>query len=168
MKRDMRLYLFFILTASFFLAPARADVVKLTVHDTIHPITTEYIQRGIQYATLIKADAILIQIQTPGGLSDPTRDIIEAIIAWPVPVIIYVGPSGARAASAGFFILESADIAAMAPGTNTGAAHPVLMGGVQPDKVMAEKIENDSAALMRSVVAKRGRNVEVAESAVRQ
>ena len=147
---------------------AQADVVKLTIHDTIHPITTEYIGRGIEHAAKIHAEAVLIQLQTPGGLADSTRDIIEEIVASPVPVIIYVAPAGARAASAGFFILESADVAAMAPGTNTGAAHPVLMFGGQPDKIMAEKIENDSAALMRSVVTKRGRNVEVAESAVRQ
>ena len=85
-----------------------------------------------------------------------------------MPVIIYVTPSGSRAASAGFFILESADVAAMAPGTNTGAAHPVTLGGGKMDDTMKEKIENDSAALMRSVVAKRGRNVEIAETAVRQ
>ncbi|HEY5162836.1 MAG TPA: nodulation protein NfeD [Terriglobales bacterium] len=167
-SRIAKTLLFFILNSSFFISPARAVVVKLNIQDTIHPITTEYIERGIQYATQIHADAILIQLQTPGGLADATRDIIEKIIASPVPVIIYVAPGGARAASAGFFILESADVAAMAPGTNTGAAHPVLIGGATPDKVMAEKIENDSAALMRSVVAKRGRNVEVAESAVRQ
>jgi len=167
-SRIAKTLLFFILTSSFFISPARAVVVKLSIQDTIHPITTEYIERGIQYAAQIHADAILIQLQTPGGLADATRDIIEKIIASPVPVIIYVAPGGARAASAGFFILESADVAAMAPGTNTGAAHPVLIGGATPDKVMAEKIENDSAALMRSVVAKRGRNVEVAESAVRQ
>jgi membrane-bound serine protease (ClpP class) len=166
--RIAKTLLFFILNSSFFISPARAVVVKLNIQDTIHPITTEYIERGIQYAAQIHADAILIQLQTPGGLADATRDIIERIIASPVPVIIYVAPGGARAASAGFFILESADVAAMAPGTNTGAAHPVLIGGATPDKVMAEKIENDSAALMRSVVAKRGRNVEVAESAVRQ
>src|ERR1051325_2098542 len=166
--KTVKLFLFFILTSCFFIAPLRADVVKLNIHDTIHPITTEYIERGIQYATLIHADAILIQLQTPGGLSDATRDIIEAIVASPVPVIIYVGPSGARAASAGFFILESADVAAMAPGTNTGAAHPVLGSGGDIPGEMGKKIENDSAALMRSVVSKRGRNVEVAESAVRQ
>jgi membrane-bound serine protease (ClpP class) len=85
-----------------------------------------------------------------------------------VPVIIYVTPSGSRAASAGFFILESADIAAMAPGTNTGAAHPVTLGGGKMDDIMKTKIENDSAALMRSVVSKRGRNVEIAETTVRE
>lgn len=149
-------------------AAARADVVKIDIHDTIHPITTEYIERAIDYAARTHADALLIQLRTPGGLADATRDIIEKVVASPVPVIIYVAPSGARAASAGFFILEAADVAAMAPGTNTGAAHPVTISGGQPDKVMSEKIENDSAALMRSIVSKRGRNVEVAESAVRQ
>jgi membrane-bound serine protease (ClpP class) len=148
--------------------PARADVLRLDIHDTIHPITLEYITRGIAQAKAQHADAVLIRISTPGGLAEATREIIQQIVASPVPVIIYVAPSGARAASAGFFILESADIAAMAPGTNTGAAHPVMLGGGQPDKILSEKIENDSAALMRSVVGKRGRNVEVAESAVRQ
>ena len=147
---------------------ARAEVLKITVDDTIQPITAEYIQRGIDQAAHEHATALLIELRTPGGLADSTRDIISSITSSAVPVIIYVTPSGARAASAGFFILESADVAAMAPGTNTGAAHPVLLGGGQPDKVMAEKIENDSAALMRSVVSKRGRNVEVAESAVRE
>lgn len=147
---------------------ARADVLRLDINDTIHPITLEYITRAIETAKTEHADAILIRLSTPGGLAESTREIIQQIVASPVPVIIYVGPSGARAASAGFFILESADVASMAPGTNTGAAHPVTIGGGQPDKIMSEKIENDSAALMRSVVAKRGRNVEIAESAVRQ
>lgn len=167
-SRVTKTLLFYVLTSSFFLARSRADVVKLNVHDTIHPITTEYIQRGIQYATAAHADAILIVLQTPGGLADSTRDIVEAIIASPVPVIIYVAPSGARAASAGFFILESADIAAMAPGTNAGSAHPVGPGGGDIPGDMRKKIENDFAALMRSVTGKRGRNVEVAESAVRE
>ena len=149
-------------------AAASAEILKIVVDDTIQPITAEYIQRAVNEAAREHATALLIDMRTPGGLADSTRDIISAITNSAVPVIIYVTPSGARAASAGFFILESADVAAMAPGTNTGAAHPVTLGGGQPDKVMAEKIENDSAALMRSVVSKRGRNVEVAESAVRQ
>ncbi len=164
----LALFSFFILHSSFFTSAARAEIVRIDIDDTIHPITTEYIGRAINYAAQTHAEALLIRLSTPGGLSDSTRDIIEKIVASPVPVVIWVAPSGARAASAGFFILESADVAAMAPGTNTGAAHPVLLGGGVPDKVMAEKIENDSAALMRSVVSKRGRNVEVAESAVRQ
>ena len=111
---------------------------------------------------------MLIEINTPGGLVTSTRDIIEKILASPLPVVIYVTPSGSRAASAGFFILESADVAAMAPGTNTGAAHPVTLGGEKMDEVMKQKMENDAAALMRSVADKRGRNVQVAESAVRE
>jgi membrane-bound serine protease (ClpP class) len=147
---------------------AGAQVLKVVVDDTIQPITDEYIGRAIAKAQQQRAQAVLIELNTPGGLADSTRDIIEKIVASPVPVIIYVTPSGSRAASAGFFILEAADIAAMAPGTNTGAAHPVSLTGGQVDEVMKQKIENDSAALMRSVAGKRGRNVEVAESAVRQ
>ena len=148
-------------------ASARADVLRVVVDGTINPISDEYIERGIQQAGKEHAQAVLIEIRTPGGLIDSTRNIISKILASPVPVIVYVYPTGSRSASAGFYILESADIAAMAPGTNTGAAHPVLMGTTM-DPIMKEKVENDSAAFMRSFVAKRGRNVEVAESAVRQ
>ena len=149
-------------------AASSAEVLKIVVNDSIHPITDEYIGRAIAEAERNKDQALLIEINTPGGLLESTRDIIEKILASPVPVIIYVTPSGSRAASAGFFILESADVAAMAPGTNTGAAHPVTLGGGKIDDTMKEKIENDSAALMRSVVSKRGRNAEIAETAVRQ
>src|SRR5690348_12684165 len=148
-------------------ASARADVLRVVVDGTINPISDEYIERGIQQAGKEHAQAVLIEIRTPGGLIDSTRNIISKILASPVPVIVYVYPTGSRSASAGFYILESADIAAMAPGTNTGAAHPVLMGTTM-DPILKEKVENDSAAFMRSFVAKRGRNVEVAESAVRQ
>ncbi len=147
---------------------ARAEVLKVVVNDTIQPITDEYIGRALQDAKLHGDEAVLIELSTPGGLVDSTRDIITKITESAVPVIIYVTPSGSRAASAGFFILESADVAAMAPGTNTGAAHPVTLGGGKMDDVMKQKIENDSAALMRSVAGKRGRNVQVAESAVRE
>jgi len=148
--------------------PSSGEVLKIVVNDTIQPITEEYIARAITEADRRKDQAVLIELNTPGGLVESTREIIEKIVASPVPVIIYVTPSGSRAASAGFFILESADIAAMAPGTNTGAAHPVTLGGGKMDDVMKAKMENDAAALMRSVAAKRGRNVEVAESAVRE
>jgi membrane-bound serine protease (ClpP class) len=161
-------YAVIVLLLLAFVAPASAEVLKIVVDDTIQPITAEYIDRAIQDAVRAHDQALLIEISTPGGLLDSTRDIIEKILASPVPVIIYVAPSGSRAASAGFFILESADIAAMSPGTNTGAAHPVTLYGGKMDDVMKEKIENDSAAFMRSFVSKRGRNVEVAESAVRQ
>lgn len=162
--------LFLALSSAFLVcsSPSIAEVLKITVNDTIQPITAEYIGRALAEAERSKDQALLIELNTPGGLLDSTRDIIEKIVSSPVPVIIYVAPSGRRAASAGFFILESADIAAMAPGTNTGAAHPVTIGGGKMDNVMKEKIENDTAALMRSVVSKRGRNVEVAETAVRQ
>lgn len=148
--------------------PARAEILKIVVNDTIQPISAEYIARAIDEARRRNDQAVLIEMNTPGGLVDSTRQIIEHITSSSVPVIIYVTPSGSRAASAGFFILESADIAAMAPGTNTGAAHPVILGGGKMDDVMKEKMENDAAALMRSVAARRGRNVEVAESTVRQ
>ncbi len=148
--------------------PASAEVLKIVINDTIHPITDEYIGRALAEAERNKDQALLIELNTPGGLLESTRSIIEKIIASPVPVVIYVTPSGSRAGSAGFFIMESADVAAMAPGTNAGAAHPVTLGGGKLDDVMKQKLENDSAALMRSVAAKRGRNVEVAESAVRQ
>ena len=147
---------------------AAGEVLKITINDTIQPITDEYIGRALAEAQRNHDKALLIELSTPGGLADSTRDIINKVLESPVPVIIYVTPSGSRAASAGFFILEAADVAAMAPGTNTGAAHPVTIGGGKMDEVMKEKLENDSAALMRSVAGKRGRNVEIAESAVRQ
>src|SRR5579862_7886304 len=148
--------------------PSSAEVLKIVVNDTIQPITEEYIERALAEADRNKDQALLIELNTPGGLLDSTRNIIEKILASPVPVIIYVTPSGSRAASAGFFILESADVAVMAPGTNTGAAHPVTLGGGKMDDIMKTKIENDSAALMRSVVSKRGRNVDIAETTVRE
>jgi membrane-bound serine protease (ClpP class) len=156
------------LVLSVVTVPCSAEVMKIVINDTIQPITEEYIERAIAEAERNKDQALLIEMNTPGGLLESTRDIMEKLLAAKVPVIIYVTPSGSRAASAGFFILESADVAAMAPGTNTGAAHPVTITGGKMDDVMKEKLENDSAALMRSVVSKRGRNVEIAETAVRQ
>jgi membrane-bound serine protease (ClpP class) len=157
-----------LVTFLVFRCASSAEVLKIVVDDTIQPITEEYIGRAIQEAQRRNDQAVLIEINTPGGLVESTREIIEKITNSAVPVLIYVTPSGSRAASAGFFILESADIAAMAPGTNTGAAHPVIIGGGSIDDVMKQKMENDAAALMRSVAARRGRNVEVAESTVRQ
>jgi membrane-bound serine protease (ClpP class) len=160
-------WIFFVLAAITFAVSGKADVVRVLIDGTINPVSAEYIERGIARASDQHSQAVLIEIRTPGGLADSTREIIAKMLASPVPVIVYVYPTGSRSASAGFYILEAADIAAMAPGTNTGAAHPVLMGTTM-DPVMKEKLENDSAAFMRSFVAKRGRNVEVAESAVRQ
>jgi membrane-bound serine protease (ClpP class) len=146
----------------------RADVLKVVVDDTIHPMVAEHIDRAIQEATRTRADAVLIELRTPGGLVSSMEEIVQKILASPVPVIVYVTPAGSSASSAGFFILESSDVAAMAPGTTSGAAHPVRGDGVTMDPVMKEKLENYAASLMRSYSAKRGRNVEVAESAVRQ
>lgn len=152
-------------------ASASAEVLKLVVNDTIQPISQEYIGRAIDEAARRKDQAVLIEINTPGGMVSSTREIIEKISSSPVPVIVYVTPTGGHAGSAGIFILESADIAAMAPGTAAGAAHPVvLIGPVQlkPDDEMNRKIENDAAALIRSVASKRGRNIAAAEGAVRE
>jgi membrane-bound serine protease (ClpP class) len=143
------------------------SVLRLNINDTIHPITDEFIGRAIDQAQREHDDAVIIELTTPGGLLDSTRAIVEKIMTSSVPVIVYVGPAGSRAASAGFFIVESADVAAMAPGTNTGAAHPVLFGK-KMDEIMKAKLENDAAAFMRTIANKRGRNVAVAESAVRE
>jgi membrane-bound serine protease (ClpP class) len=104
---------------------ASADVVKVVVDGVIHPLSAEYIERAVDDAERTHADALLIEIRTPGGLMNSMEDIVHKVLDSKVPVIIYVSPSGKGASSAGFFILESADVAAMAPGTNTGAAHPV-------------------------------------------
>lgn len=141
-------------------------VARLNVEGIIHPITAEYIEQGLREAAVRKADAVLLCMATPGGLDTAMRSIITAILASPVPVIAWVGPSGSRAASAGFLILLSADVAAMAPGTNTGAAHPVLITGGQMDEVMKKKVENDAAAYLRSIASQRGRNPELAEKGV--
>jgi len=161
----------FLAVVILFSSFARAQILKIVINDTIQPITEEYIERAVDEAARRHDQALLIELNTPGGLVESTRHIIEKITSSQVPVIVYIAPTGSRAGSAGIFILEAADVAAMAPGTNAGAAHPVLIIGptsVQPDDEMKHKIENDAAALMRSVVSRRGRNVELAESAVRE
>ena len=141
-------------------------VLKLTLHDTIQPITAGYLERGLAHAADLHADAVLISLGTPGGLLDSTREMVSAMEASPVPIIIFIEPSGSRAGSAGFFLLEAADIAAMAPGTNAGAAHPIVEGTTM-DPVLKLKIENDAAAFLRSYIDVRGRNAAAAEDAVR-
>jgi membrane-bound serine protease (ClpP class) len=141
-------------------------VIVIHLDDTIQPISADYMVRGLQAAATQHADAVLIEINTPGGLLDSMRQMVGKVIASPVPVIAYVAPSGSRAGSAGFFLLEAADVAAMAPGSNAGAAHPVVMGS-KLDDIMKAKLENDTAAFLRSYVARRGRNVQAAEDAVR-
>jgi len=145
-----------------------ADVIRVDIDGVIHPISQEFVERAIDEAIARKADAVVIVLRTPGGLDTSMRGIIEKMIKSPVPVLVWVGPSGSRAASAGFFILEAADVAAMAPGTNTGAAHPVTLGGEKMDDVMKMKLQNDAAAYMRTIAHRRGRNVKVAESGVRE
>ncbi|MFY9728295.1 MAG: nodulation protein NfeD [Bryobacteraceae bacterium] len=145
---------------------AAPKVVIADVDGVVHPVTAEIVAGAIAQARQENAALIIVRLNTPGGLMDAMRETIEEILASPIPVATYVAPSGGRAASAGFFILESGDAAAMAPGTNTGAAHPVLMTG-EMDAVMKEKVENDAAAYMRSITTKRGRNSALAETAVR-
>jgi len=147
---------------------ASADVLKVSLDGTVNPVTAEYIDRAIDEAQRTHADALLIQLDTPGGVIGSMEKIIQKILGSPVPVIIYVTPAGADAGSAGFFILEAADIAVMAPGTHAGAAHPVRGDGVAMDPIMKEKLENYASSLLRSYVGKRGRNVEAAESAMKE
>ena len=146
---------------------AHAAVLRVVVDDIIHPIADEFVGRALDEAARTKAEVVILELRTPGGLDTSMRGIVEKIIRSQVPVIVWVGPSGSRAASAGFFILQAADVAAMAPGTNTGAAHPVLLGE-KLDDIMKLKMQNDAAAFMRTLAARRGRNVAVAESGVRE
>jgi membrane-bound serine protease (ClpP class) len=150
-------------------APGSANVFELRIDGEIEPILAEYIVHGIEKANAEHASLILITIDTPGGLDTSMRAIIQAILRSPVPVVVYVYPTGSRAASAGFYILLSADVAAMSPGTETGAASPILeVGGeaVQIDETLRKKIVNDATAYLRSYTSKRGRNVELAMTAV--
>ena len=143
-----------------------SEIVAVTIDGVVHPVTAEIVSHAIARAESQAAAAVLIRLNTPGGLLDATREINERITASRVPVITFVTPSGGRAASAGFIILQAGDVAAMASGTNTGAASPVLMNG-EMDKVMRAKVENDLSASLRALVSKRGRNAEKAEAAVR-
>jgi membrane-bound serine protease (ClpP class) len=143
-------------------------VYLATFEGVINPVTAEYINSVLSQAQEGGATAVVIQLDTPGGLDTSMRLIIKDITSSAVPVIVYVAPSGGRAASAGVFILYSAHIAAMAPGTNVGAAHPVAMGGGEMDAVMKAKVENDAAAYIKSIAEKRGRNAKWAEDAVRK
>jgi membrane-bound serine protease (ClpP class) len=163
----MRLALVLAVLALLIGLPVYADVVHIVVDDMIHPITEEYIGRALTDASARNASAVVLELRTPGGLETSMRGIVEKIVHSRVPVLVWVGPSGSRAASAGFIILLAADVAAMAPGTNTGAAHPVILGQ-KLDDVMKMKMQNDSAAFIRSIAQRRGRNVAAAESGVRE
>lgn len=147
-------------------AVAGPRVLVLDLDTVVHPLTREIIAEGLRQAEEAGDAAVVLRLNTPGGMLEATNEIVQAILASPVPVIAYVTPSGGHAASAGFIVLVSADIAAMAPGTNTGAAQPVLAIGGELEGAMKQKVENDTAASLRAVTDKRGRNSELAVAAV--
>lgn len=166
----MKKIIFFLL--GIFMAPLMADtaILKITVDAPIHPITSEYIRNAVDQADREGAKLLIMTLNTPGGLDTSMREIIEKILSSKTPVAAYVSPGGGRAASAGFFIAVACDLFVMAPGTNTGAAHPVGISitGQAMDKTMEEKVTNDAASYIKTLAEKRGRNQRLAESAVRE
>src|SRR5512139_3982310 len=144
---------------------ARADIPVVELDGVVHAVTAAHVVQAIDRADADGAPLVVIRINTPGGLDSSMRQIVDRMLNCRTPVAVWVGPSGARAASAGFIIAVAADIAAMAPGTNIGAAHPVAGIG-QMDEVMSKKVTSDAAAYIRSKAERRGRNVELAEKAV--
>jgi membrane-bound serine protease (ClpP class) len=150
---------------------SESKVIHFSVNGPIHAVTSEYVTKAIDFAVKNKAEAIVFQIETPGGVSESMRTIISKMISSPIPVIVYVAPSGSRATSAGFFIAIASDLAVMAPGTHLGSAHPVFGGQDTPDsentKTMMKKATEDSVAYIKTLAEQRGRNVQEAEKAVR-
>lgn len=169
LKRTLALltFLSLSLSAPLFSQEQKKDVLVITVNGVINPASAEYIGKSIKRANEQKREAVVIELDTPGGLDTSMRDIVKNIIGSEVPVIVYVSPSGARAASAGVFITLAAHVAAMSPGTNIGSAHPVGVGE-KMDKVMSEKVTNDAAAYIKSLAERTGRNSKWAEDAVRK
>jgi len=169
-----KLYVFFI--SFIFTSPLFSATVQLIVVDgVINPVATEYIVKSIQRAERDKAELLVIEMDTPGGLMESMHRIVKAIQSSTVPIAVYVAPSGSRAGSAGVFITYAAHIAAMAPSTNIGSAHPVFGGGMPGSKVdssttgtLMEKVVNDAVAKIKSVAKKRGRNAAWAEKAIRE
>ncbi|MDE3036592.1 MAG: nodulation protein NfeD, partial [Nitrospirota bacterium] len=151
-------------------APAWAEppLVVAAYEGVINPVTAEYLHDALAHAEAVGAQALIVQLDTPGGLDTSMRLIVKDFTSAALPIVVYVAPSGGRAASAGVFLTIAAHVAAMAPGTNIGAAHPVAMGGGEMDKTMKEKVENDSVAYIKSLAEQRGRNVAWAEEAVRK
>ncbi len=167
MKNKYRKIFFLTLFFTIFSFSLNSKVLELRINSPIHSVTEEYIVKGIAYGNRINSSLIILKIDTPGGLDTSMRKIIKSIINSKVPVAVFVFPSGGRAASAGFFILLSSDIAVMAKGTNTGAAHPVALMGKGGDKVMGEKVLNDAVAYIKNLAEKRGRNQKLAIAAVK-
>lgn len=173
-RRNLRLAfllpaaIWFLLGAAALAQQSRPVVYVARIQGVINPVMSSYVLRALGEAQQNKASALLIEIDTPGGLMDSMRDITGAILNAKVPVIVYVSPQGARAASAGVFVTQSAHIAAMAPNTNIGSAHPVSGDGQQMDATMTEKVVNDAVAQIRDMSQRRGRNAEWAEKAVRE
>lgn len=147
-------------------AERQGEVLRIELDSIIHPVAAEFVADAVEEADAVGAAALVIELSTPGGLMTSTREITTSILGARTPVVVYVSPSGAHAASAGFFILQAADVAAMAPGTNTGAAHPVAGQGEDIEGAMGEKVEQDAAAQIRSLAVRHGRNAELAEAAV--
>lgn len=164
MKQFFLCWFFFLVIPAFLLAQ---KVVVIKIDGSINPVSADHIHDGIQKASREKAECLVILLNTPGGLLKSTRVIVSDILESPVPIAVFVAPGGAHAGSAGVFITMAAHIAAMAPGTNIGAAHPVDMQG-KMDSVMSEKATNDAAAFIRSIAEKRQRNFQWAEDAVRR
>lgn len=152
-----------------FPSPAHgAEIVVAAYEGVINPVAAEYLHDALTFAQSSGALALILKLDTPGGLDTSMRLMIKDMTASTTPVIVFVAPSGGRAASAGVFITIAAHVAAMAPGTNIGAAHPVAMGGGEMDSTMKEKVENDAVAYIKSIAEQRGRNVSWAEEAVRK
>ena len=140
----------------------------LRIEESINPGTAAFLARGAKQAVEEDAVLLVVELDTPGGLVTSMRTMIKTIMNVPIPVVVFVSPSGAQAASAGVFVVMAADIAAMAPGTNIGAAHPVVAGGKDMDETMNTKVVNDLVAFIKSIATRRGRNAEWAEEAVRK
>jgi len=169
-----RLFLFGVLLGISLFEPTPGlsnEIRVLRIEGVINPLSSRYLERETERAAGENAHAVVLELNTPGGLESSMRGMVQAMLGASIPVIVYVAPQGARAASAGMFLTIAGHVAAMAPGTNIGAAHPVGIGGAQeqkPDEVMKSKVVNDAAALARAIAKERGKNAIWAEEAVRK
>jgi membrane-bound serine protease (ClpP class) len=166
----VKIFLIVLLVLCLFSPFCFSSIFQINVDTAIHPVSSEYIRKTIDRAEQEQVHLVILALNTPGGLDSSMREIIERILSSKIPVAAYVSPSGARAASAGFFISMACDIWVMAPGTNTGAAHPVGVSitGQGMDETMSDKVTNDAASYIKSIAEKRKRNIQMAEDAVRK